>query len=265
MSKRKTKSNFPKISVIIPSYNKVNFIDQTLESIFNQKYPNLEVIIQDGGSTDGTLEVIKKYAKKYKKILSYVSRKDKGQADAINKGLKKAKGDIITYLNADDLYEKDTFKIVSNTYKKYPNALWFAGEGIVVNDQNIEVASYVSLYKKALLSANSYQFLLIVNYLYQPSVFLTKKAVQMVKKFANIKGIVMEYDAWLKLGKTQMPVIVTKNLSRFRMSDTNLSTTSFDKTLSSDLKIVKKYTSNNLILFLHKIHNDLRKRIVNII
>ena len=109
---------FPKISIVIPSYNKVKYIQETLESVIFQKYPNLEVIIQDGGSTDGTLEIIKKYAKKYPKIISWVSIKDKGQVDAINRGLRKAKGNIVTYLNADDLYEKGALFEIAQSFLK---------------------------------------------------------------------------------------------------------------------------------------------------
>ena len=74
----------PKFSIVIPSYNKVRFIGQTLDSIVDQKYLNLEVIIQDGGSTDGTLEIIEEFARKYPNIIKYESKKDKGQLDAIN-------------------------------------------------------------------------------------------------------------------------------------------------------------------------------------
>src|SRR3989344_6933690 len=89
---------YPKISIVIPSYNAVQYIEHTLRSILDQKYPSLEIIVQDGGSTDGTLNIIKKYAKKYPRILKFESKKDKGQADAINKGMKKTTGEIVTYI-----------------------------------------------------------------------------------------------------------------------------------------------------------------------
>src|SRR5438105_15536000 len=105
MSKKdQKKGEHLKISIIIPSFNKGIYIGKTLQSIIDQNYPNLEVIVQDGGSKDETAVIIKRYAKKNPKIFQWTSKKDNGQLDAIYKGLKKAKGDIITYLNADDLY-----------------------------------------------------------------------------------------------------------------------------------------------------------------
>ena len=136
----------PKISVIIPSYNKVKFIGRTLESIFSQKYNNLEVIVQDGASTDGTVKIIEKYADKYPKTLFWESKKDSGQLDAINKGLGHAGGDIVTYINADDCYLYGSFERVADAYQSNPNALWFAGQGLVVDRQGREIAKLASLY-----------------------------------------------------------------------------------------------------------------------
>jgi glycosyltransferase involved in cell wall biosynthesis len=93
--------NQPKISVITPSYNQGEYIEYTIKSVLNQEYPNLEYIIIDGGSSDNTLDIIKKYEKN---ISYWVSEKDNGQTHAINKGLKKATGEIIGWINSDDVY-----------------------------------------------------------------------------------------------------------------------------------------------------------------
>ena len=247
--------DLPKISIVIPSYNKVEYIQETLESIVSQKYPNLEIIIQDGGSTDGTLEIIKKYAKKYPKIISWISKKDKGQVDAINKGLKKAKGDILAFINADDIYEKRVLEIVGKYFNKHSNALWLAGKGGVIDENGKEVTSQVTAYKNWLLKINSYKFLLVVNYLVQPSVFLSKEAYKKYGPFTGTSKFVMEYELWLNLGRVSMPIVLDKNLSYFRLSGENISSTSFKNTLEKDFEIVKKFTNNFLILMIHKLHN----------
>lgn len=243
----------PKISIVVPSYNKVRFIEQTLKSIFLQNYENLELIIQDGGSTDGSVEIIKKYAGRYPII--WESKKDKGQLDAINKGLKKATGAILTYINADDCYKSGAFAAVSKAFLENPNALWFAGRGIVVDEKGKEIAQAISWYKKFLLSLNFRFNLLITNYLMQPSVFFTREAYKKYGPFIGTPDFIMEYDFWLKLSHISMPVVLREGVSEFRIEPGTKTKRMFKKTLFEDMKIVKRYTKNPFILALHKLNN----------
>jgi glycosyltransferase involved in cell wall biosynthesis len=249
----------PKISVVIPSYNKVRYIKKTLTSIFSQNYDNFEVIVQDGGSTDGTLEIIKEYALNHRKKLIWESKKDGGQLDAINKGMKKTSGELISFINADDMYQPNAFKYLSQAYQKNPGSQWFAGRGIVINENDLEIAGPITAYKNFLLSMSSYPVLLITNYLMQPSVFIKREAYQKYGPFTGTRDFVMEYDMWLKLGKKNMPIIIEKNIAKFRIEATTKTKTMFDKLLSEDEKILKKYTGNQFIIFLHNAHNIARK------
>jgi len=255
----------PLISIVIPSYNKVKYIKKTLDSIVSQSYKSYEVIIQDGGSTDGTLNVIKKYAKKYPKHIRYESKKDGGQLNAINIGLKKAKGELVTFINADDVYEKDAFEAVVGHYLENPNALWFAGKGIVIDENDNEIAKFATWYKSLLLNWNLRTFLLITNYLMQPSVFLTKKALKKYGLFTGTKFAVMEYDMWLKISIDRMPVLINKVLTKFRLEKDTKTSTNSKLLLYEDEKIIKKYTKNKLTLFLHILHNYFRVIIGKII
>jgi glycosyltransferase involved in cell wall biosynthesis len=103
----------PKISIITPCFNAENYIEQTILSIIEQDYDNLEYIIIDGGSTDGTINIIKKYEDQ---ITYWASEPDRGQSDAINKGIAKATGDIFNWINADDYLEKGILKLIANEF-----------------------------------------------------------------------------------------------------------------------------------------------------
>ncbi|MGQ1787112.1 glycosyltransferase family 2 protein [Saccharicrinis sp. GN24d3] len=125
------KNSQPKISIITPSYNQGQFIEETILSVLKQNYPNLEYIVIDGGSSDNTVDIIKKYQDK---ITYWVSEKDNGQSHAINKGFRRATGDIITWLNSDDCLTKDALLQVADIFKN-PNINFIYGECIHFNEQ----------------------------------------------------------------------------------------------------------------------------------
>src|ERR1044071_1227981 len=132
--------NFPKISVVIPSYNQGQFLEETILSVIDQKYPNLEILVVDGGSKDNSVDIIKKYKQH---ITWWVSEKDKGQSDAINKGFAKVTGDIATWLCSDDLYTVGTLKRVAEVFSTLPDdvgvvygsAILF-GEGFITRESH---------------------------------------------------------------------------------------------------------------------------------
>lgn len=123
----------PKISIITPSYNQARFIEETILSVLNQNYSNLEFIIIDGGSTDGSVDVIRKYESQ---LHYWVSEKDRGQAHALNKGLERATGDIVAYLNSDDLYKPAAFEAVINYFREHPECEWLCGDTLMFGEQS---------------------------------------------------------------------------------------------------------------------------------
>jgi len=133
----KKDQSYPKISIVTPSYNQAQFLERTILSVLNQNYPNLEYIIIDGGSTDESIEIIKKY-EKY--LTFWVSEKDDGQADAINKGFKVATGDFLAWQNSDDIYLPGAFFKVVERFKKYPDSDIVFGNMYLIdkNDEIIE-------------------------------------------------------------------------------------------------------------------------------
>jgi glycosyltransferase involved in cell wall biosynthesis len=134
-------SEWPRLSIVTPSYNQGKFIEATIRSALLQGYPNLEYIIIDGGSTDCSVEVIKKY-EKY--LFYWHSKKDKGQADAINQGLNESSGRIIGWINSDDVYVKGTFRKVVKAFQAHPDYVVVHGNRILINEIG-KVTGWVSL------------------------------------------------------------------------------------------------------------------------
>ncbi|MCX7879301.1 MAG: glycosyltransferase [Ignavibacteria bacterium] len=125
--KKKNNPNYPKISIITPNLNQGDFIQECIESILSQNYPNLEYFIIDGGSTDKSVQIIKKYSKY---LSGWVSEKDNGQYDAINKGFSRATGEILAWLNADDFYLPGSLFFVAEVFATFNNCLWLTNSKI---------------------------------------------------------------------------------------------------------------------------------------
>lgn len=118
-------NNLPKISIVTPSYNQGQFLEETIKSVVNQNYPNLEYIIIDGGSTDNSLDILKKYENH---LAYWVSEKDAGHGDALNKGFSKTTGEIMAWINSDDKYYPWTFQTVADVFSAFPDVNWITGK-----------------------------------------------------------------------------------------------------------------------------------------
>src|SRR5258707_1930223 len=121
----------PKLSIVTPSFNQGKFIEETILSVLDQEYANLEYIIIDGGSTDETVKGIKRYEKH---LAYWVSEKDRGQVHAINKGIAKTTGDVFGFLNSDDLYLPGTFAAAAEHFGNHPESEWVCGDTVMFGD-----------------------------------------------------------------------------------------------------------------------------------
>lgn len=126
--------NYPKISIVTPVYNQVQYLEQTILSIIKQGYPNLEYIIIDGGSTDGTVDVIKKYESQ---LAYWVSEPDKGMYHAIQKGFEHSTGEIMCWLNSDDVFFDKCLFAISYIFMHHPEIEWFSGKSATIDADGV--------------------------------------------------------------------------------------------------------------------------------
>jgi glycosyltransferase involved in cell wall biosynthesis len=127
----KDQKNWPRISVVTPSFNQAEYLEQTILSVISQDYPNLEYIIVDGGSTDNSVEIIKKYESK---LTWWISEPDKGMYYAIQKGLERTTGEIMAWINSDDKYHPGAFSVVSEIFSRFSEVNWLMGNPTVFDE-----------------------------------------------------------------------------------------------------------------------------------
>lgn len=144
-------NRYPRISVVTPSYNQAEFLERTILSVLEQGYPNLEYIVIDGGSTDGSLDILRKYQGS---LAYWASEPDRGQADAINKGLRRATGEWVAWQNSDDVYYPDAFMDVAKAAARHPEADLLIGNMMLIGafDEELRYIRYVTPSYGALLA-----------------------------------------------------------------------------------------------------------------
>lgn len=247
-----------KISIITPSFNQGQFIEQTIQSVLSQNYSHLEYIVMDGGSTDNTLSILKKYDGK----LKWFSKKDKGQSDAINKGLRMATGDIVGWLNSDDYYLPETLKKVAEVFEKNKEVQWITGDYLIVDEQGKEIQSFVRFYKKLL---SRFFPLSRANYINQPSTFWKSDFQKKAGYLNEDLHYCMDYDLWLRFMKQSPVQIISFPLSAFRIHKASKGGSQYGMQFKEEIEVAKKYNSNVLFQLLHKMHNYIINIIYNII
>lgn len=199
---------YPKVSIVTPSYNQGEYIEQTIKSVVGQDYPNLEYIIIDGGSTDNSVDIIKKYADIHS-FISWVSEKDRGQSHAINKGFKLCTGEIVAWLNSDDVYEKNAIRNQVKILIDNPDVMLVYGDAIIED----EVTGISEKFKTA--EPFDYYRLIHVNHMImQPTTFWRKKLFDKIGYLDESLNYTMDWEFWIRAGKEHKimynPVVIAR-------------------------------------------------------
>lgn len=179
----------PLVSIVTPSYNQAAFLDETLRSVIEQDYPQVEYLVVDGGSTDGSVDIIKKYTQH---INWWVSEPDRGQADAINKGLARAQGEIVAWLNSDDLYHPGAIAQAVAALQQRPDAgMVYASLDSI--DRTGRVFNTIDYRQFSLLDLLSFEII------GQPSVFMRRAVVQQAGPLDSEYRYLLDHQLWLRM------------------------------------------------------------------
>ena len=243
----------PRISIVTPSFNQGDFIEQTIDSVLSQAYPNLEYIVIDGSSTDGTLDIIRKYDK----YLIWISEPDRGQSHAVNKGLLRANGEVIAFLNSDDLYEPGALLKVGKFFAVHPEAAWLTGRCRTIDQDGKEIRKAITLYKNFWLRFKSYRALLVMDYISQPATFWRKEVIKQVGEFDENLRYAMDYDYSLRVGRYFKLWVLKEFLASFRVYPNSKAGASAHAQFDVDLEIAKRYTASHVLYGMHALHNYL--------
>lgn len=217
----------PSITVVTPTFNAAASIEQTLASIALQQYAQLEHIVIDGGSTDGTVEILEREAAAGR--LRFISEPDDGLSDAFNKGLAQANGELVGWLNADDLYEPGALAAVAAASEAAPTAEWLVGRCGIIGEAGNESRRLVTAYKDFLLKRYSFALHLTNNFVSSPATFVRRSVALELGGLDRRFKYSADYDLWLKLGRRGPPAYVDALLARFRMGEGSLSITGFEQ------------------------------------
>jgi len=200
----------PTVSIITPSYNQGQFIEKTIQSVLSQDYTKIEYMVVDGGSNDNTIEILRHYGSQ----LKWISEKDRGQADAINKGINQTTGKILYWLNSDDLILPGAVSKAVTVFKSHSEIQLLYGKAHFTDPSGNIIGSYPT-------EPFNFQRLAMFNFISQPSVFFKRDAFDSVGGLNPRLNYALDYDLWIKIGKRFKTTYVPEYLSCYRLHESS--------------------------------------------
>ncbi|MFZ5884734.1 MAG: glycosyltransferase family 2 protein [Chloroflexota bacterium] len=202
------------VSIVTPSYNQARYLEQTLRSVLEQDYPRIEYIVIDGASTDGSVDILKQYADR---LAYWVSEKDSGQAEAINKGLARARGDIVAWLNSDDFYLPGAVTAAVKAFEAHPEAGLVYGDTVAVDEQG----EFIHFPRYAQWTLED---LLTFHILGQPAVFMRREVLLQAGFLDPSFHFLLDHQLWIRMASIAPMVYVPERWAagRFHESAKNV-------------------------------------------
>lgn len=244
-----------KLTIITPSFNHVEFLGQTIDSVLTQAADvDLEYLVRDGGSTDGTIELLRSYGDRVR----WLSEPDKGQVDAINRGLRAATGDIVGWLNSDDFLLPGALRRVKNAFSANPDTQWVFGDCIIVGRDGNEMRKSVSAYKRFQAKRYSHKRLLMTNFVSQMTVFWRRDLIDKVGLLDESLPLAFDYEYWLRLAAVGDPFYIDAPQAAFRWYQTSKSGGNIREQCREDELIAARHGIGTVPAFRKRIQNCLR-------
>ena len=230
-------NQLPIISIVTPSYNQGSYLEETILSVLEQGYPALEFFIFDGGSTDGSLDIIQKHQDQ---LTFWESKPDRGQSHAINKGFRMASGEIVAWLNSDDLLAPGALKVVAQAWQQNPGVGLITGQTEIIDQAGKPTGNIFGSEPNVINSLLSSE-----NPVSQPSTFFSTSALKEVGFLDETLHMSMDWDLWLRIGARYPTLFIPKILSKSRTWEMTKTRTQLVRSGPEHIRIVKNFIKQN--------------------
>ena len=238
---------------MMPTLNQGAYLRSAIESVITQEGKlDVECIVVDGGSSDGTLGVLRSYGR----AIRWLSEPDGGQSDALNKGLHMATGEVLGWLNSDDLYEPGALRSVVRALAIEPSADWVFGRVRIIDERGREIRKAVTTYKNWRMRRLRYRRLLVENSISQMGVFWRRSAWERAGDFRTDLHLAMDYDYWLRLERMSPGLHIPEYLGAFRWYGSSKSGSRFREQFAEELRVATEHAGGEhpLEMLLHRVY-----------